>query len=529
MVTAGRERRPAAATSDSGGGRTLVTACAGRATLRPAVRTGRSGASNANGTDGCLAARVAVARRRGEQRLNDRCTRWDRTPGLNASRPAVTCHDGRTRTRLESTTFTPFSRLALAHAVSVAGDVFVTISLADSIFFGATTSAARGQGRALPPADDGAVRGRRAGARPVARPDAGRSAAPDRGVLRGPGGPLPPDGRRDRRARPLSARVRDARAVEGPLVAKSALVPAVVDSHDELVLANSRLALIAVGGRRRRGTDRGGDPQADERGVGAAARHGDLRGSGSSPRSPSPREERRPAGDGVTTGSCCTRRASSIAGSAMGLMRGVVGFITFFAAFVLKKQGEPAWVFGLVIIASAVGNALGTRDRAAAPQEGARGVDPRGFARRAGGPAAVRGPFVRPRSRSSSPPVRSPPARRWLASRSTACCSATAPRPRGAARSHASRRDSRSSGCSAACSRCCSSVAAAAGIFLVALVLLFGGLSYVGAVRRRRCRPEHAGAGRSSEETSAPAWTKRLNRRPCRSRSAQSDPTRSTT
>src|SRR5512132_1641965 len=47
--------------------------------------------------------------------------------------------------RLESTTFTPFSRLALAHAISVCGDVFVTISLADSIFFGATASAARGK------------------------------------------------------------------------------------------------------------------------------------------------------------------------------------------------------------------------------------------------------------------------------------------------------------------------------------------------------------------------------------------------
>ena len=44
----------------------------------------------------------------------------------------------------------------------------------------------------------------------------------------------------------------------------------------------------------------------------------------------------------------------------MGLVRGVVGFITFFAAFVLKKQGEPAWVYGLVLVGSAVGNAIGT-------------------------------------------------------------------------------------------------------------------------------------------------------------------------
>ena len=49
-----------------------------------------------------------------------------------------------------------------------------------------------------------------------------------------------------------------------------------------------------------------------------------------------------------------------VAGSAMGLMRGVVGFVTFFAAFVLKKQGEPAWVYGLVIIGSALGNATGS-------------------------------------------------------------------------------------------------------------------------------------------------------------------------
>ena len=53
--------------------------------------------------------------------------------------------------------------------------------------------------------------------------------------------------------------------------------------------------------------------------------------------------------------SCCMCASIVTAGSAMGLMRGVVGFLTFFAAFVLKKQGEPAWVYGLVIV--------GRRDR----------------------------------------------------------------------------------------------------------------------------------------------------------------------
>ena len=47
------------------------------------------------------------------------------------------------RPRLESTTFPPFARLALAYAIGVAGDVFVTVSLADTLFFSATSSAAR--------------------------------------------------------------------------------------------------------------------------------------------------------------------------------------------------------------------------------------------------------------------------------------------------------------------------------------------------------------------------------------------------
>ena len=42
---------------------------------------------------------------------------------------------GAHRPRLESTTFPPFARLALAYAIGVAGDVFVTVSLADTLFF----------------------------------------------------------------------------------------------------------------------------------------------------------------------------------------------------------------------------------------------------------------------------------------------------------------------------------------------------------------------------------------------------------
>jgi hypothetical protein len=41
------------------------------------------------------------------------------------------------------------------------------------------------------------------------------------------------------------------------------------------------------------------------------------------------------------------------------LLRGVVGFMTFFVGFLLKKQHEPAWVFGLILTMSAVGNGIG--------------------------------------------------------------------------------------------------------------------------------------------------------------------------
>ena len=47
------------------------------------------------------------------------------------------------------------------------------------------------------------------------------------------------------------------------------------------------------------------------------------------------------------------------AGTAMGFVRGVVGFMTFFVVFVLKFHKEPNTVFGFVVGASAIGNGLG--------------------------------------------------------------------------------------------------------------------------------------------------------------------------
>src|SRR5690606_26138898 len=48
-----------------------------------------------------------------------------------------------------------------------------------------------------------------------------------------------------------------------------------------------------------------------------------------------------------------------LAASAMGLMRGVVGFLTFLVAFALRTSDAPTYQFGVVIAASGIGALLG--------------------------------------------------------------------------------------------------------------------------------------------------------------------------
>ena len=264
-----------------------------------------------------------------------------------------------TRGQLESTTFTPFARLALAHAVGVAGDVFVTVSLAGSLFFDVGVSAARPKvllyllftmlpfaivAPVLGPFLDRTRGGRRL---LIALSMLGRAAI----CL-------------------LMANRIDSLALyplafgalvlsKGQQVAKSALVPAVITDKDELVLANSRLAVIAVIG-----------------GAIAAPFATTILKASSAPwvlRAGAivfllatvasfgiPRA--RAVGKPETVDEREQLHIPSIvlAGTATALLRGVVGFFTFFAAFALKKQGEPAWLFGLVIIASAIGGLIGT-------------------------------------------------------------------------------------------------------------------------------------------------------------------------
>jgi MFS family permease len=264
-----------------------------------------------------------------------------------------------THTRLESTTFTPFARLALAHSVGMAGDVFITVSLAGSLFFDVGVGAARPKvllyllltmapfavvAPVLGPLLDRTRGGRRM---MVAVSNGGRAVLC---VLMA-----------NNIDSPLLYPLAFGALVlsKGQSVAKSALVPAVVDSQEELVLANSRLAIISVVAATVAAPiaalilKTAGAPWVLRAGtivfvLGMLCAFGIPRAKQIGPRET--RDDRE----------ALQARSIVVAGTAMGLLRAVVGFFTFFAAFALKRSHEPAWAFGLVLVASAIGNGVGT-------------------------------------------------------------------------------------------------------------------------------------------------------------------------
>ena len=306
---------------------------------------------------------------------------------------------------------------------------------------------------------------------------------------------VPADGEPDRQPAAVPARVRRARAVEGPVGRQErARARGRRLDNDELVLANSRLAIISRRRRRDRGAVRG---RRSSRSSGApwVLRTGSRRvpprhrRARSASRGPS----RSGAGrDASTSARRSTRASIVVAGTAMGLLRGVVGFFTFFAAFALKRSHEPAWVFGVVLIAQrgrqrASARSLAPLLRKKVREEwmlaGALLVPalPLVLAARDYGRVVARrrgrdGRGRRPRAGGS---------------RSTACSSATAPKRHGAARSP--RFETRSSSCGSR-AECCAVLfpgGGRGGIFVVAVVLLFAGLSYVGGVPRGRAAAKY--------------------------------------
>ncbi|MFI5048102.1 MAG: MFS transporter, partial [Acidimicrobiia bacterium] len=258
---------------------------------------------------------------------------------------------------------TPFARLVYAHAVSMAGDACLTVSLAGSLFFQSPTSAAREKvllyllltmapfaivAPILGPAIDRTNGGRRL---LVVASSAGRAVlcifmamyvskpAPE-GLL----------------VYPLAfgALV----LAKGHQVAKSSLVPALVKSDAELVNANSRLALVSViaatvGGLPAAGIQAlfGADwslrVAAIVFAIGAVLALQIPRTRTAGPSDPHLAELEQEE---------IHQPSILLAGSAMAVLRGSVGFLAFFVAFALK---DDLFGLGAALVASAIGGFIG--------------------------------------------------------------------------------------------------------------------------------------------------------------------------
>jgi Na+/melibiose symporter-like transporter len=270
----------------------------------------------------------------------------------------------------------PFSRLAVAHALSVAGDALVTMALAGSLFFSISPNTARGRvalslvltvapfalvAPFLGPAIDRRAGGRRAMVAVVAAARAFTAlymaAVIDRLLL-------------------FPAAFVYLVLSKTHAVAKSALVPGVVDSDEELVEANSRLALIGVvmgfvaaapgvpvlklfGGEwvlRLAAAVFAAASIAAVR-ITTARVESDDRAVHVFGRGPAAGSDDGAAG--------VRERGIRLAAIAMGGLRAAVGFLTFLIAFALRRGHAPAWLFGVALAASLGGTLVGA---AAAPR-----------------------------------------------------------------------------------------------------------------------------------------------------------------
>jgi hypothetical protein len=258
----------------------------------------------------------------------------------------------------EAFAVTPFGRLARAHAVAVAGDTLVAIALAGTLFFSIDVDQARGEVflyLALTMAPFAVVA-------PLVGPALDRAAGGRRWMVIGSSA---------LRAFVCLLMVRDVDSLllfpeafaylvlaKSYQVAKSALVPTVVRSHEGLVEANSKLSLIsgvvgfaaAVPGAlllHFGGSEWVLGLAVIVFGVGVAISWRVPKVQvAAEPESAEGRAELRGAG-------------VLLAASAMALLRGIVGFLTFLLAFSLRTDGSPTWHFGVVLAVSAVGSLTG--------------------------------------------------------------------------------------------------------------------------------------------------------------------------
>ncbi|MGH9214636.1 MAG: MFS transporter [Acidimicrobiales bacterium] len=253
---------------------------------------------------------------------------------------------------------TPFTRLARTHAATVAGDTLITLALADSLFLSIDPDAARSRVAlylALTMAPFAVVA-------PLIGPTLDRVKGGRRWMVIAANA---------LRAVLAILMIRDIDSLllfpeafavlvlsKSYHVAKSAIVPTVVRSDDELVEANSKLSFLSgvvtfaaaipagiaaavAGSQAVLVLAAGACAVAAVLGVRIPATQ-----VAEDDTSQTERNELR--GGGIV-----------LAASAMGLMRGIVGFLTFLIAFYLRSTDAAAWEFGLVLAASGVGSLLG--------------------------------------------------------------------------------------------------------------------------------------------------------------------------
>ena len=254
----------------------------------------------------------------------------------------------------------PFSRLAIVHMLSAAGDTLVTLALAGSLFFSISPQAARGRVAlylVLTMAPFAVVA-------PFLGPVLDRSRGGRRWMLLG-----------SAVARALVC-VSMANHLQGlwlfpeaflvlvlskaHLVTKSALVPTTVADDSELVTANARLAVLAV-----------------LAGFAAAAigvpvlKIGFLGGpwvvrlaalAFTAAAVAAVWLQRTPMRSGPEPAEAEEElhvASVRMAATAMSVLRAVVGFLTFFVAFAFRAEDSPAWWFGAVLAASLGGTLVG--------------------------------------------------------------------------------------------------------------------------------------------------------------------------
>ncbi len=142
-------------------------------------------------------------------------------------------------------------------------------------------------------------------------------------------------------------------------VSRNSLVPVLVDEREHLVVVNSRLA--------RDGTIAGavtspiGVLILNTGGAEWVLRTGGLLyliGTILAVRIPPPHRDS--AAPSVVESTELTGPGVRSALAGMATLRSASGFVFFHVGFILKQEGEPLWVFGLVAVAGAVGGFLGT-------------------------------------------------------------------------------------------------------------------------------------------------------------------------